>query len=135
MIDASTRAFVTERAARRCEYCLLPQAHYDAAFNVDHIVARQHGGDDRSDNLALSCPKYNRKKGPNLSGVDPQTGQVESLFNPRQGAWNVHFRWNAALVVGITPTGRATVAALGLNDPQRVGLRQSLIAEGLSPAG
>lgn len=129
MIDSLTRALVISRAGNRCEYCRLPQHAYEATFNIDHIVASQHQHDDDPANLALSCPKCNRKKGPNLSGIDSVTQSVTTLFHPRRDDWAAHFRWNGPLLVGLTPCGRATVALLDLNQEDRVRLRQALIAE------
>jgi uncharacterized protein (DUF433 family) len=34
---------VRQRAGDRCEYCLLPQSAYPLSFELDHIVAIQHG--------------------------------------------------------------------------------------------
>ena len=33
----------------------MPQAAHVLTFPVDHIIARQHGGETTFDNLALSC--------------------------------------------------------------------------------
>jgi hypothetical protein len=104
-----------------------------ATFNVDHIVASQHRGDNDPSNLAFCCPKCNRKKGPNLAGIDPLTQSVVALFHPRHEMWADHFQWNGPLLIGATTTGRATVAVLDLNSDERVRLRKSLIAEGHWP--
>jgi len=40
--------------------------------------------------------------------------------------WNRHFEWLGPVIVGRTQTGRATIAVLNMNDPQRVELRQML---------
>lgn len=117
----------------RCEYCRLPQIAYEATFHIDHIIAVQHRADDTPDNLALSCPKCNRRKGPNLVGIDPATQTLIRLFDPRTESWPAHFRWNGPLLVGLTACGRATIAVLDLNDEERVRLRQSLIAESVFP--
>ena len=53
-------------------------------FHIEHIRAKQHGGTDDLTNLVLACNRCNRAKGPNLSSVDPTTGQVVRLFNPRE---------------------------------------------------
>ena len=47
---------------------------------------------------------------------------------PHQQRWRDHFAWNedATLIVGLTATGRATVAALKLNRPELVNLREVL---------
>jgi hypothetical protein len=131
VIDPATRVLVVARAGSRCEYCHLPQAAYAATFNVDHIIATQHRTDNAEANLALACPKCNRKKGPNLSGIDPVTKAVVPLFHPRNDNWQDHFQWNGPLINGLTACGRATIAVLDLNQDERVRLRQALIAEGL----
>ena len=135
MIDSVTRSLVITRAVHRCEYCLLPQSAYEATFHVDHIIASQHHRDDAPENLALTCPRCNRKKGPNFVGIDPVTQTVVPLFNPRTAVWHAHFRWTeGATLIGLTPTGRATVALLDLNHEERLRLRQSLMAEGIFPS-
>jgi hypothetical protein len=132
---------VRVRAAGRCEYCRLPQSAFRRPFHIEHIVARQHGGTSRSDNLALACWNCNLKKGPNLSGIDPWTGLVAAIFHPRVDVWEEHL----SLVVGgliplgiairgLTPVGRVTVHVLGLNDEMRKLLRYELWVEGLYPA-
>jgi hypothetical protein len=133
-MDQELRTAVRERAAFRCEYCLLPEEYAPVTpFQVEHIVAKQHGGGDELSNLALACHRCNLTKGPNLGGIDPKTGKKVWLFNPRRHKWARHFRWAGPVVVGRTPTGRATVAVLQMNDDDRVELRQALIAEGVFP--
>ena len=44
-MDAATRRLVLRRAGSRCEYCRLPQHAVDLTFHVEHIIAKQHGGD------------------------------------------------------------------------------------------
>ena len=123
----SLRQFVRERAGRRCEYCHLPDAAAPAAsFHIEHIVAKQHGGGDAPDNRCWSCHRCNLKKGPNLTGRDPATGKVVRLFNPRRQRWTRHFEWSGATLVGRTACGRATIAVLDINHPQRVQLRRQL---------
>ena len=129
---------VRRRAGGRCEYCLLPQSAFRRPFHIEHIVARQHGGASRLENLALACWNCNLKKGPNLSGIDPETGRVVALFNPRQDEWEEHFSATLdplkALCVairGLTPVGRASVQVLGLNDEMRQLVRYELLTEGI----
>ena len=62
-MDASTRGLVQRRAGERCEYCRLHQEHSELIHHVEHIVARQHGGSDDPDNLALACHRCNLHKG------------------------------------------------------------------------
>ena len=94
---------------------------------MEHIVARQHLIANDFENLALACHYCNRKKGPNLAGIDPVTNQVALLFHPRRDNWHDHFRWNGPIVHGLTPVGRATVKVLALNDGKRMKLRLQLL--------
>jgi hypothetical protein len=130
MIDAGVRRFVRERAGERCEYCRLHQSNSEIRYHIEHIIARKHGGGDDLDNLALACHRCNLHKGPNLSGIDPVTGQVENLFHPRGDRWQEHFTFKGAHTEGLTAVGRATVESLVLNDPRRLELRQQLLGFG-----
>ena len=124
---------VFRRASGLCEYCHAPQAFYPERFQIDHIRARQHRGDDSLENLALACLECNRRKGPNIACIDPQTGQLVPLFNPRKDRWNDHFEWRGGVIVGISKIRRATVALLDLNRAPRIGVREALIEEGVFP--
>jgi len=126
------RRLVEERAGQRCEYCRL---HHDfqplAPFHVEHITARQHGGDDSTENLAFACHRCNLHKGPNLTSLDPETGELTRLFNPRQDRWIEHFELRQARIIGLTAIGRTTAALLRMNTPDRVELRADLLAIGV----
>lgn len=125
--------FVRRRARGVCEYCHMPEAFDRPGFEIEHIIARQHGGRTIAGNLAWACFSCNKRKGPNLSGIDSATGKVARLFHPRRHKWSRHFRWEGPLLLGRTPVGRATIAVLGINLPLRVQLRQELIDEGVFP--
>ena len=60
------------------------------SFHIEHIVSKKHGGTDDPDYLALACDRCNAYKGPNLASIDPDTGVLVALFNPRQDAWSNH---------------------------------------------
>jgi hypothetical protein len=126
MIETSIRAAVAERASHRCEYCLLLSADHCWPFHVEHIVARQHGGTDSTDNLAYACPRCNRYKGTNLTGIDPETGRITPLFNPRIHGWHDHFESAGNLIEGKTDIGRATTRLLRMNSENRRDLRSEL---------
>ena len=129
MISAPPRDAVRRRARDCREYCRLPQAvEADVRFHIEHIVAHQHGGADDEGNLALACHRCNRHKGPNLSGIDPVTALPMLLFHPRRDEWKDHFRIERFEVVGLTPTGRATISLLQMNAPVRVELRRWIFA-------
>jgi hypothetical protein len=131
----SLAEFVWERSHHRCEYCRMPQIYDELPFEIDHIVAEQHGGKTVASNLALACFADNHHKGPNLAGIDPNTRKRTWLFNPRRHKWARHFRWDGPILVGRTAVGRATIAVLGINLAHRVRHRAQLIAEGVFPPG
>lgn len=134
MSTADTRALrpqVRERAQAHCEYCHLPEEADFARYEVDHVIAEQHGGKTELENLAYACFDCNKQKGPNIASLDPQTGALAQLFNPRTQKWNDHFRLSDdGTIPGLTPEGRATVRLLKLNDPERVQDRYRLIELG-----
>jgi hypothetical protein len=134
-MDPDLRAAVRRRACLRCEYCLLSEANSPIVpFQVEHIVALQHGGPTTLANLALACHHCNLHKGPNLTGIDPRsTRKLVRLFHPRRMKWTRHFRWAGPILVGRTSIGRATIAVLQMNHEDRIDLRRGLIEEHLFP--
>jgi len=122
---------VWERANRHCEYCHMPASAYVGSFHVDHIVARQHGGEASLENLALACLHCNQRKGPNIAGRNPETGAIVQLFHPRRDRWGDHFEWNGADLIGKTEIGRVTIQLLAINDPGFRAVRVALRDEGI----
>jgi hypothetical protein len=47
------------------------------------------------------------------------------LFHPRTDKWTDHFKFQDAEIVGLTPTGRATLRLLKFNDRYRIKLREA----------
>jgi hypothetical protein len=129
-MDSSLEELVRQRAGARCEYCHIPAVLDSLDFQFDHIIARQHGGLDDAENLALSCWTCNVHKGPNIAGVDPVTGAIVRLFHPRRDAWKDHFSWHGSELTALTPEGRVTIYVLAINAPHRVVLRNALLQEG-----
>jgi hypothetical protein len=132
-MDAALTRQVWQRANHCCEYCQTPQDYDDATFEIDHIIARKHGGLAIASNLALSCFWCNSFKGSDLAGLDQRTRKLTPLFHPRRHKWSRHFRWDGPFLRGRTPIGRVTIAVLQINDPFRVELREGLIEEGVFP--
>jgi len=122
---------IAQRAGRRCEYCLFPEAIALHRHEPDHIIPSQHGGATDPDNLALACLRCNRYKGPNIGSFDPLTDQLVPLFHPRRQTWKQHFKMVDAEIKPLTPEGRVTVRLLRLNDPDRLIERQRLIETNL----
>ena len=121
---------VWQRAGHRCEYCRIPHPHYRLPFQIDHIIARQHGGPTTLDNLATACFHCNRFKGPNIAGIDPASGELVRLFHPRTDLWTDHFRFADARLLCLTPIGRATIKVLAMNVEDLLLLRVELLHEG-----
>jgi len=94
----------------------------------DHLIARKHGGETTSANMALACFDCNRFKGSDLGSVDPLTGELVSLFNPRTQEWSDHFELREGVIVPLTAFGRVTEKLLQLNLGSRVEIRKRLIA-------
>lgn len=123
---------VQKLANHRCEYCHFPLDYAWLPFQVDHIIAEKHAGGSELSNLALSCYYCNSFKGPNIAGINPQ-GQADvaiQLFHPRQDDWQNHFEWAGPLLIGKSPTGRATIAVLRINEPEAVEVRRWLLDGG-----
>ncbi len=132
-MEAALNLLVWRRAQGSREYCRTPQAADEIAFQIDHVIARKHGGPSTADNLCLSCFHCNSSKGSDIATLSPRTRKLVALFNPRRQEWSRHFWWKGAYLVGRTEAGRATVVLLKINDPLRVELREGLIEEGAFP--
>ena len=132
-IGSRLRRLVIRRAQGRCEYCQLSQDGQEASFHIDHIVPRAAGGATDESNLALACVSCSLRKEARQFATDPKSKRTVVLFHPRQQRWHDHFRWEGTVVVGLTATGRATIAALRMNRPQIVRIRLEEILRGRHP--
>jgi hypothetical protein len=129
----SARAELARRAQYRCEYCGYPEAASSTPLEVDHIIPEARGGRTTLDNLALCCRSCNLYKHVKTAATDPVTGETISLFSPRTQRWAEHFILDRdrGEIHGLTPHGRATVAALVLNSPHAIATRRLLLRLGL----
>ena len=129
------RAKVIRAASGRCEYCLTPQEMTLAIFHLDHIFPRSAGGKTEFENLCLSCPLCNQFKRSRTRARDPETGQHVLLFNPRRDQWPKHFKWSGdgTQIMGLTRRGRATIAALQMNNTLALRARAFWVAVGIHP--
>ena len=126
---------IRQQAGGRCEYCRCPESHCPQNFSVDHIWPQLLAGDDEINNLAMAYQGCNTKKYNKTVAIDPVTGVEVSLFPPRQQGWIAYFVWSEdeLTIIGLTATGRATIAALNLNRQSVVNLRRVLIPTGWHP--
>ena len=135
-IPSATRQRIQTQAANRCGYCLSPQQLLMARLQIEHIIPLAKGGGNDESNLWLACPLCNGHKSDKITAVDPQTNTISPLFNPRTQTWSEHFRWSddGLTIIGLTPTGRATVIALHLSDdPDAITVRSYWILAGWHP--
>jgi hypothetical protein len=132
-VSAAVRLLVANRAARRCEYCLLHEDDSFTPHQIDHIISRKHGGTSSPDNLALACIRCNAWKGSDIASVGFELDRISPLFHPRQDRWLDHFRLEAGELIPLTAVGAATVRLLRLNLLGRVTERRVLIQCGRYP--
>ncbi len=120
---------IESRAGGRCEYCASPADHTPDDFAAEHTVPVVLDGISDLGNLAWSCQGCNSRKFTATQAVDPQTRDLALLYHPRRDQWSEHFQWSAdaRLLIGLTPTGRATIARLDLNRYNVVNLRAVLV--------
>ena len=129
------RARVAERAKGCCEYCHSQEWYSPDPFSVEHIIPLIKGGKNTLDNLAFACQGCNNRKFTSTEAFDPISQTTVPLFNPRQHQWAEHFAWSndGALILGLTPVGRASVEKLQLNRTGLVNLRRILFEAGEHP--
>lgn len=117
-------SLVRDRAEVRCEYCRLSELDFPAiSHQIERIFPKKHGGADNLENLALACGAGNFYKGSNISGFDPERGELTRLYHPRQDVWDEHFAIEERKIVGLTAVGQSTVVVLRLNDEVHLRLR------------
>ena len=74
------------------------------------------------------CHYCNLHKGSDLASVDPDSGTIVPLFNPRTQTWSEHFRVEGVRYRGFyIPEGRTTVKLLQLNSYERMAERRELV--------
>jgi hypothetical protein len=104
-------------------------------MEIDHLIPESLGGPTSEENLWLACALCNAHKGERIAASDPQTGALVRLFDPRREDWSLHFAWvsDDTRMLGLTATGRATVAALQVNRPTLIRARQAWSQVGWQP--
>lgn len=134
-IPVQIRALVATDARHRCGYCLAPEVLMGTPMTIDHIVPEAAGGRLERANLWLACNRCNTYKAAQVEAKDTATGQLVRLFNPRVDDWWEHFAWSAdgTRMVGRSSCGRATIAALHLNNDHIVATRRQWVEVGWWP--
>ncbi len=134
-MKASIKLLVRERAKYCCEYCIAQLKFSADTFSTEHIIPIVKNGTDAVDNLAFSCQYCNNLKYTAIHAIDPATGNMVNIYNPRKDIWTDHFEWydNFTIIRGISSTGRATENRLKLNRIGLVNLRKVLFETGFHP--
>ena len=132
-MDAGTKAFVRAREV------IVANTAASGKNTLSYITTSNtlSRGSTRGTTALTISPfrvrRCNAFKGPNLSGIDPDTRTLVPLFDPRRQEWTEHFEFRSVWLVGLTPIGRATVSVLAMNETRRLELRALLLAEGELP--
>ena len=123
---------VYERARNCCEYCQTCQDTIGQSMHVEHI---NPNGGNVPENVCLACPSCNLSKATATAALDRATGTTVPLFNPRRQNWQDHFMWidNARRIQGLTPTGRATVERMRMNQERLVVARSLWVKANCHP--
>lgn len=134
-IPKALRRKIAATAGHRCGYCLTSQQISGAQMHIEHIIPRSQGGTSDETNLWLACAWCNSYKWAKTHAVDPEMDEEVPLFNPRTQRWSDHFRWSddGIRIIGLTPTGRATVLALRMNNEFIVPARRHWVQAGWHP--
>lgn len=134
-VSAELRRRIRAKFRDHCAYCRTPEALTVVIFEFEHILPRSLGGDTSVENLCLSCPTCNRYKSDRTFGVGDKQTRMTALFHPHRDAWNDHFSWSedATELIGLTPSGKATIDTLRMNRPQLIRVRRLWVAMGEHP--
>jgi hypothetical protein len=134
-ISESLRKQIIDNDKSRCFYCLTSEANSGIPMTYDHITPVSLGGNTTFENLCLACRSCNEYKSNLTESIDPLSGEIISLFNPRKQKWSEHFIWSAdgTRVEGITAIGRATIIRLRMNNPVIIAARKRWVMSGWHP--
>ncbi len=134
-IPKNMRARVAEAARYRYGYRLAQEAVVGSPLEIDHSIPESPGGPTGAENPWLACSLCSAHKGERIAASAPQTGALVRLFDARREDWSVHLTWVSAntRILGLTSTGRATVAVLRMNRPALVRARQAWSQAGWHP--
>lgn len=135
IIPIAMRQFVRHRARQLCEYCQTSEWLSGFEGELDHIIPRALHGATTAENLCLACRTCNGYKSSKTEAIDPFTNNLEPLFHPRHQEWLDHFDWDntGTRIIGRTPSGRATIDALHMNNELIVAARALWVAFGNHP--
>jgi HNH endonuclease len=125
-LPRSLRQRMVAESRNQCAYCHTLTSITGARLVIDHIIPEAAGGQAVWENLCVACHSCNEFKGAQVEAQDPLTDERVPLFHARRQQWREHFCWSedGSTLIGLTPTGRATVVALHMNHPLIVEARR-----------
>ena len=134
-VPTTLRQQIRSQFANCCAYCRTAELLTATTFEFEHIVPLSANGKTVFSNLCLSCPTCNRHKAARQVGLDPQTGEIVSLFHPQQQSWDDHFAWSSdsITILATTSTGRATCMMLNMNRAPLLRVRRLWVKLGEHP--
>ena len=134
-ISPKLKCIVAKRAQEEGEYCLTPAEYSSDPFVVEHISLGK-GWTNRFGKFDFTRHGCNGHKHAKVTVIDSIGEEAQPLYNPRTQSWSEHFKWNEdqTQIIGQTPVGRATIAALHLNRPGVINLRRILTLMGNHPS-
>jgi len=134
-VSVELRQQIENDSGLRCGYCLSSQNVIGVRLHLEHIIPLVAGGETKTENLWLACPLCNSYKGIQTEAIDPETGELGPIFNPRTQNWKEHFTWSddGSEIFGISSIGRATVVPLRLNNEYVVPARRIWASAGWHP--
>jgi len=134
-LSTALRQRLVEADDHRCAYCHTSQANSGSPMVVDHLLPLSKGGVTAFENLCFACYRCNLFKGSQVEAIDPLSGDMATLFHARRDRWSDHFSWDEAglRIFGLTATGRATVAALNMNNEVILDARRNWVRLGWLP--
>ena len=121
-MDSATQELVRRRANERCNTAASGNPVSRLAFMSN--TSSPDSTEEPTIPLTWLWPVIGATfKGPNLSAIDTESGNILSLFHPRKDIWQSHFILEQGLIRGTSEMGRATARLLNMNAYHRVQLR------------
>ncbi len=134
-ISENLRNQIADNDKGQCCYCKTNAANSGIPMTHDHIKPISKSGENTFENICLACRSCNEFKSDLVEAIDPLSGEITSLFNPRIQKWSDHFVWSsdATRIEGLTTIGRATITCLRMNNSVIIVARRRWAISGWHP--
>src|SRR5437870_2126976 len=109
------RIYSSRRTTRKCRRGTIGSC--GETFTTRRYSARRSLGPTRCWSKRAWLIGRNGHKATKTVALDPETQTSHPIFHPRQQRRQEHFAWSEdhLRIIGLTPTGRATITLLHLN--------------------